>query len=440
LALTLGVCGDSEAASAGPLSLAISPSDGNSEYLALLPPVLTIELKNESGTTQSINESGLVVGELANRQTRGRYRVDIRKPDMTSQSAYLSDWVDWTAGGPPAQPQYLGPSRKQLLDYCLGFAVTAPPKEEEGGADLRKRAVAVFDKTGEYEIRFAVVPLTSGPLESNPLKITIVQPKNPADVRAYQILAQSRWPEMFLSPLCARSPFVLHSGLGGVSVLTGPPLEVPATSSPLAICTQIITLCPDSAYAPYARMFFASALASGWAECLAAGQGGQPMDLDKRTEGIRLLRQAAADPALPRRYRERGLLNLMGGTEDLSRYIQSEGRRKLPTLESVLGVKVEIGGLPDETIFELARNVARGRSPAEGFYELLRTKLTPTQCEKLMEAATSDPNIAVATGYTPLQEELRGYGEWARAELCKIPWRDPNTGQLNLAGVPLNVK
>jgi hypothetical protein len=164
------------------------------------------------------------------------------------------------------------------------------------------------------------------------------------------------------------------------------------------------------------------------------------MDLDKRTEGIRLLRQTSADLRLPRRYREQGLLSLVSGANDVTNHIQWEAYKKLPTLESVVGARVDIGGLPEDTVFKIARDIAKGRSPAPGYDELLRAKLTPEQYQKLLNVAMSDGNIAAKSADSPIQKELHDHASWARAELRKIPWRDPDTGQLRMSGVSLNVK
>jgi len=436
LAFVLGVVawGQTGAASAGPSSLTISAGDGKTEYLPLLPVVVTIELNNQGETSESIADGGLIVAEPGHWQRRERYRFEIRNPDLTTQPAYLSDWAYWFIDSEPMVPQglQLGPRRKQILDYCLGFGLGVPATEWKD--DLRKQATALFRKTGEFEIRLRIARLTAGPLESNPLAIKVVEPMNPSDLRAYEVLSHSRWPAMFLTPL--------YQGTepSGVAVFTGPPLDVPATSSPLATCTQIVTLCPDSAYTPYARLFLASALARGWAECLAAGQGGQPLDVDKRMEGIRLLGQAAADSALPRRYREQGLLNLLRGANDVTNHIQWEAYKKLPTLESVVGARVDIGGLPEDTVFQIARDIAKGRSPSPGYDELLRAKLTPEQYQKLLNVAMSEGNIATRSGDGAILKELQELVAWARAQLRKIPWRDPDTGQLRMSGVSLSAK
>ena len=66
----------------------------------------------------------------------------------------------------------------------------------------------------------------------------------------------------------------------------------------------------------------------------------------------------------------------------------------------------------------------------------LASKLTSEQIEVIAKAVQSNSDIIETLGVSPLQRELQEHAEWARQELCKIPWRDPNTGRLNVGPLP----
>jgi len=422
-----------EAASQTPFSLTISPSEGSAEYVPLLPVIVTIELKNVSTTTQSIAGAGLDVVERSEWEDPPRYSFQIIQPDGTFRSAFFCDWVNWTVDGPHMAnpPQSLGPGCRQILDFLLGFGFQGTPDRKMRYVELLSQSTSVFPETGEYHVWLLMPRLKPAAVASNALKITVKQPEKPNDIQAYDILSHSHWPNIFLSPL------VVPGGAQGISAVPDlPDLRGYATTMPLETCKEILNRCPDSAYAPYAKAYLATAVIAGWKERVVPTKP-EILPPERRIEGARLLRQVAEDPRLPRRYREQALLNLSRGAEEINRVLQRNGTQKRPSLENILGgVKVDTADMGDNTILKFVYRMTQGTLPKDVEEKFLKVKFTADQLEAIRKVVVSDANIATAIGVTPVQKELESLIGWAERELRKIPWRDPNTGQLTMAAIP----
>ena len=342
---------------AGPettLSLTISPSEGRQEFLPLLPVVLTAELKNTGGTAEAIGRTGLGVLECASAQKPPRYDPErpprlylvIQRPDGTTTETYLSDWVNWGSGGTPGSgtsPQLLGAGEGQIFDYCLGFGVSGLFDSLNLHARLRREAAPVFAMLGDYRIRMRLPRLAPSGVESNILDVTIRKPTKATDVLALEILSQSKWPIIFLTPQTTRAD---PQGVGSQVVrYCFPRPGETRTTTPLDICREILRSCPRSVYAPYAQAFLASMQAlgeEGWLE----GKSSEEIMKDPTVwgGGARLLRRVAEDSRLPRRFREEALLDLRivsgFGSDQQAGPISAP----LPSLEAILdGAKVSIG-------------------------------------------------------------------------------------------------
>jgi hypothetical protein len=439
------------------LTLTIQPSDGKSEVLHLLPVVLTLELKNESDTTQSLPGAGLHVAEVSLGEYPPRYRFYITKPDGTQGVAYLSDWVGWNPDGSRIRIRvgFLRPGHRQILDYCLAYgADRLPPSPEETRISTLHKAIAFFPTTGTYEVQLRMITRQGEERRSNMLPIAIKLPESATDVLAHTVLSHGEWPQMLLAPL---SPL---SDIHGLKVFYGDPIgerwydekgkrRALHRTTPVKICREILSRCPDSAYAPYARVFLGTALSRGWAEDPETTFPKTMAEMDqyrlaritinveKRAEGIRLLRQAAEDPKLPRRYREEALLSLPFPTKELCWHIKESAKKKLPLLENILGgAKVDLRLLPLDDVYGIAYQLTTETKEKIFFRSYFEKVFTPEQVETLKAAAKGNPDFAAAGGVSPLQIELQEHTKWARAELRKIPWRDPETGELTMAPIP----
>ncbi|KPL05677.1 hypothetical protein AMJ85_11255 [candidate division BRC1 bacterium SM23_51] len=358
-----------------------------------------------------------------------RYRFRVRLPDETTKSVYLSDWVNWmmVEGDVRAKPpKPLDPGQAQILDYALAFGVGDTAAPVRNTRELRKKAEPVFPLPGSYEVQLTLCGF-SPPLESNVLQVTIKPPADAADILAYDILSHSVWPTMFLNP---PADILCFQGVSSFDYSGFLRKGSAATSSVLESCRTILARCPNSAYVAYARLFLGAALSTAW------GQRRRVFNPDEEAKGVRLLREAAEDPNLPRRYREQALLTLCSAVERIDSWLQHSGRNKMPSIESILGVaSVDTGGLSAGSIFHTVHRTLEGTA-LPGEHKLLASKFTSEQIELLAKAVQSNSDIIEAAGVSPLQKELQEHAQWARQELCKIPWRDPENGRLNIGQLP----
>jgi len=83
-------------------------------------------------------------------------------------------------------------------------------------------------------------------------------------------------------------------------------------------------------------------------------------------------------------------------------------------------------------VYRKAHQLLVGAEGAEISYVSLQRVFTPEQIETLKAAVASNEVIQAALEVSPLQNELRDLAAWARSELAKLPWRDPNTGELRM--------
>ena len=422
------------------LSLKLSIAADQPLILPLLPVVLRIELANEGGTTQVIAGAGLDYEHYGYIQTPLLYLFHVQGPDGSTKTVHFSDWVGWLYDVPGIAnpPQSLAAGHSQVLEYTLGLGVEdfSLPKPEY--PELQKQTAPTFAKTGEYQIQLAL-PRFSPPVRSNVLTIRVREPENPEDVLAHYILSHSGAPELFF-----RLPG-LHELLDprGITTLDSRKLRTmrdSGTTPPLQTCRQILAQCPGSTYAPYARLSLAVGLCFGWEEDFAAERGGI-FNLDRQIERVRFLHQTARDVALPLRQREQAWLILRRYAERIDARIKSEARRTAPSLEQVLGVeRVDLGGIPSDMsdiVFRVVFDTTQGSTVWKDFEDILNSRLTPGQMEMLRTAVTTNDTIQQAYGFSPLQIELQGCIDWVQQELCKLPWRDPLSGDLTMAGRPL---
>ena len=428
LVLRISVTG---AAPNAPL-LTISPSDGSTNSLPLLPVVLTIELRNDSDTTLPLEAACLGVTESPTLGARYLYCFRIQAPDGATEEAYLSDWVNWQidASAMVKAQKPLGPRRRQALDYCLGFGVRRLLGPAAGYSDLRREAMPLFTAPGPYRIRLTIAEGLPGALQSNVLAFQIDRPETPEDLLAYRIISGSRWPEALLTPLS------MGAMPQGIPVLISAREFADAGStSPLEVCRQVLARAPSSHYAPYARVFLGTAMTLGWGERPDVPSSGT-VAVERRLEGIRTLRQAAENLALARRWREITLLKLRRGAQALSFDLQASVADRLGTLDTILGgTRVDLRGTAPILIFRAAHELTQGTAPP-GVAGLLHDRFTDDQIKVIQAAMESNPALQQAVGVSPLQIELEQHTAWADAELRKIPWRDPVTGQLTMAGLP----
>ena len=417
----------------GDLSLSISLAGESEQCLPLLPVAVELELRNDRGATQTIVGTGLGVVESMFQDSPARYLVRIERPQGKSKAVHLCDWLNWLIDAPGmANPaQYLAPGHRQIVEYSIGYGVPDGSAPEPEYGQRTRNATPVFDGVGEYRVQM-VLARFNPPLESNILRITIETPQRPGDIAAYDILSHSPWPWILLSPPVT---FETKRGSWGEGTPHLPEVRAVGTTSPLDTCRAILERCPGSPYAAHARLFLGAALCAGWSEVLA-GAPVDTKDWDKDVEGVRLLRQAAGDIALAQRHREQALVVLREEAQALTSRIQSQGLETAPTLERLLGVETIDVGVPPEFVLRMVYDVSQGTAPP-GYSELLNAKLTPQQIETIRTALATNESLAQAARVTPLQLELEGYTKWAREELCKLPWRDPLTGDLTMAGRPL---
>jgi hypothetical protein len=429
-------------------TLTISHVEGKSQYSPLLPVIVTAQLTNNSATTVSVWRTGLGVLDSALMEKPPRFPVKrpprycfiVGKADGVSTEVHLSDWVFWGSvsgeGRPPAP--VLGPQENQTLDYCVGYGVPSLSESLVNRDTEYKQCFVVFPVPGIYRIQMKLPRLGLSGVESKALAVTIKKPENPQDVAAYEILSRSKWSAMFLTPFTERGD---PQGIGNQALKSRLfPLSVEKkTSSPLDICKEILTRCPASAYAPYGQAFLAGAQALGFEACLEGISSEEFENPAVWSGGVRLLRQVAQDSRLPRRFREEALMDLRMASGFGSDRQAGPISVPLPSLEAILdGAKVNTGNYTARDAFGWALKVAR-RTDSSGTCELmLRKFFTPEQIETLTAIAPTDRQIVLAIEGAVTQDELLQYRQWARAELCKLPWRNPNSGELkaNIAPNP----
>jgi hypothetical protein len=421
--------------SASSLSLTLTP--GRSEYLPLLPVVLTITLRNDSDATSSADAPVLGLDGPVGTDTP-RYRFLVRRPDGTQIDAYHGDRVLMQPDLAPPHgilgKAVVGPRRMQILDYCAACGILQLPSTPADLRKIEKTAVGVYSTLGEYQIRLMLFGSNGSRLESNLVRIVVKPPDKAPDVLAYDILKRSSWPEMFLLPLDG------DPSVGGIRPFPTEKIRDSTTSSPMETAREILTRCPDSEYAPYARQVLGTALCTWWGG-MWVPRGGQLPDAAQQAEGIRLLRQSAEDLNLPRRFREEALLNLVESAERVSAVLQGDSKDCSQSLASILrGAKIPPNPFSPGEVFAIAKQIADHAPPPIFGQDWFEKVFTREQQEALQAAVTGNPAIAQGAGVSPVQAEMRADAAWARSELRKIPWRDPNTGQLTMTGVPLGVK
>lgn len=421
------------------LLLKISLAAGQSGFLPLVPVVIRIELANESGTTRTIAGAGLGCADYAYFRNPPRYLFHVQGPDGSTKTVHFSDWVGWSPDipGVPNPPRSLAAEHAQVLEYTLGLAVEDFSLPRPEYKELQKRAIPVFSSTGEYRVRLSL-PRYSPPVQSNVLTIRIREPKTPEDVLAHDILSRSSVPDLFFNVPATFLSF-RPRGITNLDSRRLGNMRDSGTTSPLDTCRQILADCPGSSYAPHARLFLAVGLCRGWEEYFARERGGT-FNVDRRVERVRFLYQVLHEGKLPAHTRERACLILRDAAKRIDTHTKSEARKTAPSLEQVLGVQqLDLGGItPDlsDTVFYAVFEITRGSTEWKSYDDILNSKLTPRQMETLITAVTTNELIQRANGFSPLQLEVQGYINWATQELRKLPWHDPDTGLLTMAGRP----
>lgn len=361
-----------------------------------------------------------------------RYHFEVGRPDGTTTAVYLSDWVNWTsmvAGGNLSE--CLAPGGRDTLDYCLGLGIGQCPKDDVDPAELHRSAEAVFPTVGEYRVQLVLPRFGASGIRSNTLSISIKAPETPPDVLAHGIVSNSNAPGLFLAPPSEGTIVGIDPLMWWRFDGTGQNWFEVKRQLTEEMCPEIVTRYPDSAYAPYARLFWAWALCHRFVK--PAVDGEEAPDVERRVQGIDLLRPSAQDPNLPRRYREAALEILIRTATELAEFERDRAIKVLPSIESILGVAVDnMRGKSPGPVYRKAHQLLVGAEGAEISYGALQRVFTAEQIETLKAAVASNEVIQAALEVSPLQNELRDLAAWARSELAKLPWRDPNTGELRM--------
>jgi hypothetical protein len=276
-------------------------------------------------------------------------------------------------------------------------------------------AAVLFSAPGQYSLSLST-RLFGDVRETEPVEVTLADPKEAADRDALDRLRTSPLPEAFLAP-------PLIDAVGNPDLRA---LHFPLSAEAVGLAEELLQNHPESTYASYARLLAGVADIRSVRES-TDGAGERGPDLQRRIEGFRRLRQAGEDPRLPRRYREvayrsAGMARLLGAT------LEHQAHKQAPSVKDVVGESADLG-LPDELVFRFAWQIADGTAPP-AFEKLLRDKLTPRQLDALWQAARTKPKVAQFAGVNPAQKELTDYVEWAERRQKEIPWRDPATGGL----------
>jgi len=418
------------------LSLSIETEGGRTEVLPLLPVCVTIRVTNTGATTTTacpltpdVPWPRLPRTSTPNQRTSRlatdkynapMYVFRIRDTQRKTVQATFADYtlqatiMDAMNSHPSRLRSSIGPGQTWVQDYCLGYGLSS----DWTTTHIR----SLFDAPGDYAVRLEMPYLAEAGVPSNEIVVRVREPESDSDRKAYDVLRSSPFPHALLGPPGNHGcPFIQE-----IIFHIEPPVA--------DLAARILAESPNSTYASYARLLWGKALC-GALTALAYRKQLTVADAEERAEGFRLLRQSAEDSNLPRRYREAALLGLQGA-KDLDSHLRHLARKQVPSVESVLdGAKVDLGPLGPEEVFGIAYQLAVGtEGPVFGQKGFERI-FTPEQIEALKVVAVSDPVIPQAAGLTPLQKELEECSEWARQELRKLPWRDPNTGELTLRGI-----
>lgn len=447
IALSFSVAQRCEAEVASTFSLILSLADGKSDGLPLLPIVLTIQLRNDGPTSRNITNAGLDVVQVEPPVLPPRYRFTVEMPDGQRHLVHntnRTDYQEFYVAGFRQTPQvFLAPGEKQVMDYCLSYGAFDFPDSLDYGALVHK-AHAVFPAPGDYRVRLSMPRIgmdrRPGPtgVESNWLTVRIMAPTAPADVWACDILRRGARPAMFLTPL-ADPAADEGNGLPVFDGSTELALESTPSTSPLETCREILRRCPDSAYAPYARLFLSIASSTRRFQG-HSGATSKTTSVQEQLENLRLLRQAAEDLRLSRRYREAALVSLKQCASRLEQRAEREALATTPSLESIIGRKKaeSITPFPFE-VFQLVQKMADDSAPPGGV-QFLTSRLTPTDIEALKAAVKANPAIARSPWPDPTQAEATGHVQWAKSQLRNLPWRDPQTDRVKPRAVGPEVR
>jgi len=404
---------------ASTVTLTISPTEQT--VLHLLPVCLTAELRNDGDSAKYIGSFGL--GGLTPNATASRlcgFRV--RTPDSSEALLCMTDWVYTDIDVPHPIPLLPAAGAQQSLDYSVSCGVLDRDRRQ-----YRSNSQAIFTAAGTYSVQM-ILDQALFRVESNVARVHVEMPSQPEDIAAYGLLAK------------LPQPYLLTGQVAGISGCVGPAPERKYSlryGEEMKACTEITTRCPNSAYAPYARIFLGGRMLVG-----AMDREGDSIDKEKRLEGIRSLRQAASDSRMSRRWRDTALVTVI----DYARFLSDDSRRQgivsVKPLAEVLAEKVDIP-LSPIGLYKAAYLTAKGtgsKDDQQFAQDTLRRYLTPAQIEAVKKYVLSDAAVEDAINLSPFDLELATHADWARAELRKIPWRDPNTGQLTIPGVPLDAK
>jgi hypothetical protein len=400
---------------ASTVTLTIAPAEQT--VLHLLPACVTAELRNEGDTTTTLGGFGL--GGLTLDATRWRlcgFRV--RTPDSSDVLVGMTDWIYTDIDIPHRLPVLPGPGTRQSLDYSVSCGVLDQDRKQ-----YKSNSRTVLVAPGTYSVQMLMdQPLSR--VESNVARIVVQMPSQPEDIAVYGLLMK------------LPQPYLLMAQVAGISgcVGRGPePKYSLGCAEEIKVCTEIVTRYPTSAYAPYARVFLGGLIIVGGTD-----RPGEVPDREKRLEGMRLLREAVADPRLIRRWRDAALVTIVDSVRSLSDDNRRQGTVSVKPLDEVLGEKVNVP-LSSVGLYKAAYLAAKGTGSKDDLQfaqDTLRRYLTSAQIETVKKYALSDPAVEEAINLSPFDLEIETHADWARAELRKIPWRDANTGELTFAAIP----
>jgi hypothetical protein len=400
-------------------TLTITPPEQT--VLHLLPVCVTAELRNDGDPAKYIGGFGLggLTLNAAGYQLRG-FRVGTR--DGSEVLFCMTDWIYAETHAKHPGPQIPGAGAQQTLDYSVSCGVLDRDRRQ-----YITSSQAVFTSAGTYSVQM-VLEAALFRLESNVVRVHVEMPYQPEDVAAHGLLAKLPQPYLLMGQAAWVSGCVGWGPAGGYS---------PDYGEEIKACTEITTRCPNSAYAPYARVFLGGRMLLGEMD-----RQGDLIDKEKRMDGIRLLRQAASDSRMNRRWRDAALVAIIDIAPHLSDWNRNQGITSVKPLSEVLAQKVNIP-LSPVGLYKAAYLVAKDTGTAADLrfsQDMLQRYLTPAQVDIVKKYALSDPAVEDAINRSPFDLELETHADWARSELRKIPWRDPETGQLSMAGIPLAVK
>jgi len=419
--------------SATSLSLSLSIDNPSGKHLQGLPVFFTIELKNNGLAPVDSLKGGLGLDHFHQAKRHVRYYWRILTPERKTKYAILADRVNWAwslAGG--VRDDELEPAQSRILDYCLGYGALLSKKEIPDLEEVADLFGPVFPEPGDYEVSLEMPQFGETGLESNRVQITIEAPDGGADLQAWQVLRDSTIPA-YLASLPEGQPYV--SGANPALAQTTDLSKIPELEHRMAgVLREVVREAPGSEY----RMFTPLHLAIDLLRVQVPSEKDRTSrpDREAQLEAIGLLRRAAENPGLPRRYREVSLERLRRAADEVLKETRREERIDFPSVEATLEGESVAGPMGDLFWYRAAHRVRTAPENHEADWNALSRRFTAEQIDRLALAAAQNPAIQTALGQNPLQVDLKSHLEFSRSELSALPWRKGPNGDLRMELYP----